>query len=215
MIVDVGANTGVYSLLAKAVNPRAKVYAFEPIQRIYSILEQNIVLNRGRWPDTPEIQAHRIALSDYNGSGTMFDLPVEHMYTASLNKNIHLERGNPVHAVTESVKVQRLDNFCNTFGIIPDLIKIDVESHEPAVLRGFGDLLVRHQPTIICEIWDNKVGAAVEVMVASCAYRYVAIGQMLEEKPHITNDEPGSGYINYLLAPELTLASLSINCRPS
>ncbi len=66
----------------------------------------------------------------------MFDLPVEHMYTAFLNKDVHLERGNSMHSITEAVSVQRLDHFCATHYVVPDIIKIDVESHEPAVLRG-------------------------------------------------------------------------------
>ena len=83
----------------------------------------------------------------------MFDLPVDHMYTASLNKDGHVERWNPMHSIIEAVSVQRPDHFCATQDIVPDLIKIDVESHESAVLRGMGDLLKHHQPTLICEVW--------------------------------------------------------------
>ncbi len=34
IIVDVGANTGVYSLIAKSLNSNAQVYAFEPVKRV-------------------------------------------------------------------------------------------------------------------------------------------------------------------------------------
>ena len=210
VIVDVGANTGIYSLVAKAVNSEANVYAFEPIKRVYQILESNVALNAECWHDSPEIRTIQVALSDYDGTGEMYDLPVEHMYTASLNKDIHLERGNKMLSVTEVVKVQRLDTFCTAHAVIPDLIKIDVESHEPSVLRGMGDLLRRHQPILICEIWNNTVGEAVEAALNGCGYSFVAIGDTLTKTTHVRNDEPEKGYINYLLASDRLLHGLSI-----
>jgi FkbM family methyltransferase len=200
VILDIGANTGVYALMAKALNPVAEVHAFEPIARVHRILTANIELNREN-TTYPAIEAHRIAVSDYTGKGQMFDLPVEHMYTASLNKDIHAERGNPLAACTESVPVQRLDDFLNAHkfqGL--DLVKIDVESHEPAVLRGLGDWLLRFHPSLIVEVWNNDVGVAVEATLQGCDYIYFAITDTATElRAHISNDFPEHGYINYLI----------------
>lgn len=44
-IFDVGSNTGVYALAAKAVNQKADVFAFEPVISIAEKLERNIALN--------------------------------------------------------------------------------------------------------------------------------------------------------------------------
>ena len=150
---------------------------------------------------TIPIAIHRIALSDYIGDGKMFDLPVEHMYTASLNKDIHAERGNTMPACTEKVEVQRLDYFLTSYhckGL--DLIKIDVESHEPAVLRGLGEWLLRFQPSLIVEIWNNDVGMQVEAALKDCDYLYFAItNTTTESRSHIRNDFPDQGYLNYLI----------------
>jgi FkbM family methyltransferase len=197
--VDVGANTGIYSLLAMTVNPNANILAFEPIERVYDKLASNIALNQN--PAKSLIRAYCIALSEYSGKGLMYDLPVEHMYTASLNKDIHAERGNQMQACTESVLVSRLDDFLSehNFGGL-DLIKIDVESHEPEVLRGAGEWLARYHPSLIVEIWDNEVGFAVEEVLRACDYLYFAINDASTElRPHITNDFPEAGYINYLI----------------
>lgn len=35
VIFDIGANTGLFSLVSKSVNPNAQIFAFEPIQKIY------------------------------------------------------------------------------------------------------------------------------------------------------------------------------------
>lgn len=203
VILDIGANTGIYALVAKAVQPDAEVHAFEPLVRVHRILEENVRLNN-RHSLAPPITAHRVALSDYCGDGQMFDLSVEHMYTASLNKDIHAERGQPMPAVTESVPVLRLDEFlqahhCHRL----DLIKIDVESHEPAVLRGLGDWLPRFRPSLIVEIWDNEVGVSVEAVLQGCDYRYFALtGPTPEESVHIRNEYPERGYVNYLICTE-------------
>ena len=209
VILDIGANTGIYSLLAKTLQPSAEVHAFEPIARIYRILTANLDLNKA---SPPSVAAHRVALSDYSGEGQMFDLPVEHMYTASLNKDIHAERGNPIPACTESVPVQRLDDFLNTqkFQRV-DLIKIDVESHEAAVLRGLGDWLPRFHPSLIVEIWNNEVGEAVEAVLQGCNYRYFALTYKVPEpRAHICNDFPDRGFLNYLICTENVAQELGL-----
>src|SRR5690606_20518794 len=45
IVLDIGANTGFYSLLACSVNSRAQVYAFEPVPKIFDLLRQNIEAN--------------------------------------------------------------------------------------------------------------------------------------------------------------------------
>ena len=42
-----------------------------------------------------------------------------------------------------------------------DLLKIDVETHEPAVLKGFLDLLRRDRPTLLIELLTDEVAAQV------------------------------------------------------
>jgi FkbM family methyltransferase len=202
-VFDIGANTGIYSLVAKTLNPNAEVHAFEPLGRIHAILEENLRINNLRVPSLPT-KAHRMALSDYSGMGKMFDLPVEHMYTAALNRNVHAERGQPLQSVQESVPVMRLDEFLHQQNIQGmDLIKIDVESHEPAVIRGLGECLRAFHPTMIVEIWNNEVGVAVEDALEGCDYCYFALAAERPERTlHIRNDFPDKGYINYLVCTQ-------------
>ncbi len=79
-IFDIGANTGVYSLLAKAVNPDSQVYAFEPIKRVFEKLEKNIQLN------SYNIKTYCIAISEKTGTSVIWDYKSEHEYAASLVK---------------------------------------------------------------------------------------------------------------------------------
>lgn len=210
-IFDVGANTGIYSLVARSVSPHAHVYAFEPIQRVFAILEENCRLNGHGDPES-RVRCFRLALSDYSGDGEMYDLPTEHIYTASLNRNVHQERGQSMQAVTESVPVMRLDDFLSRNSIKGlDLMKIDVESHEPNVIRGLGSALLERHPAMIVEIWNSEVGTEVEKALEGCSYRFYAIrDDGLELTPHVRNDQPESGYVNYLICSCATAAELDL-----
>lgn len=210
-IFDVGANTGLYALLAQSINPVAKIYAFEPIKRVYAYLEENRRINRVNIPNYG-IQCFQMALSDYTGEGVMYDMPVEHMYTASLNRNVHQERGQPMPAITEAVPVMRLDDFLQMHSIKEiDLIKIDVESHEPSVIRGMGRYLADFHPTIIVEIWNNEVGIEVEKALVGCSYCYFALEETRPKRMlHIANDQPARGYINYLICTESVADELNL-----
>src|SRR6476619_920138 len=64
VFVDVGANTGIYSLIGLAANPKLRVIAFEPVPRIRQRLEENLVLNG--WQTRCEIRGE--AVSDNLGA---------------------------------------------------------------------------------------------------------------------------------------------------
>src|SRR5690606_26973034 len=60
VILDIGANTGVYSLLACSVSDAAKVHSFEPVPRVYELLLRNVEVNNfaGR------CEPHAVAISN-------------------------------------------------------------------------------------------------------------------------------------------------------
>ena len=78
-VLDVGANTGVYALAAAALNPGARVIAFEPVQRVCDRLRTNAGLNGNR------IIVEHVAVSDQDGVATLHDVDDEHVYSASLD----------------------------------------------------------------------------------------------------------------------------------
>jgi hypothetical protein len=64
-IADIGANTGVYALVAAAMNANAQIYGFEPLQVLFDRFDRNCRLNGF------DISRHRVALSDEAGAGRM------------------------------------------------------------------------------------------------------------------------------------------------
>jgi hypothetical protein len=53
----------------------------------------------------------------------------------------------------------------------PDVVKIDVEGAELAVLAGMRETLARHRPAIICELHDTH--APFVAFMAQCGYRLI------------------------------------------
>ncbi len=153
---DIGANVGVYSLVAaKANSGGVLVYSFEPAFINYSQLCQNIYLNGS----ADSIVPLPIALSD--------ETSIE-----SLNLQ-NLIPGGALHALGPPTDYKgdvfapvfqqkalgyRLDDFVRLFGIKPpNHIKIDVYGIEAAILRGakeiFGSSSVR---SILVEVEEGR-----------------------------------------------------------
>ncbi|HEX8442040.1 MAG TPA: FkbM family methyltransferase [Allosphingosinicella sp.] len=159
-IVDIGANTGVYSLTARSVNKTAEVVSFEPVQRIYGRLNENIELNRFR------IRLERKAVSDRQGVLPIYDSVGTHSYSASLEPDFV-----PENVSKSLVDVVRLDEFVAEAGLAtPDLLKIDVEGHEPAVLRGMSGIFEKTRPAMLIEVLDDAVGAQLDDILQRFSY---------------------------------------------
>lgn len=163
-IVDVGSNAGVYALAAQAVNPAAKVLAVEPSQIAFGRLQENIALNG--FP----IVAENVAASDQTGPVTFYDFPGSHQYSASLIK------GFRAGAMPVEVEAVNLDSLFEKHGFEVNLLKMDVEGHEPAALRGMKKTLEANRPTLIIEILNDEANQAVEKELEGLGYSAHPLG---------------------------------------
>lgn len=158
LIADIGANSGVYALSAKALAPDAMVVAFEPVPRIATWLRANRDLN------SPAIVVEEQAVSDTTGETLIHDIMTEHNYSASIE-------GQGPGAITYRIRTCRLDDYVRGLGVESiGPIKIDVERHEPSVVRGMLKTLRRHRPPVLIEILDDRIGAEVWAMIADLGY---------------------------------------------
>ena len=169
-IVDIGANTGLYALIGKAMNKESKVYAFEPVVRVFEKLEFNNKLNQYN------IYCSPYAISNKNGSAIIYDIPnTGHIYSVTVNKNMFTP-GTPT--VKIEIQTKTLDTFIKEEDIDQiDLIKIDVETHEPEVLEGYLSNLKKHQPSILIEVLNDDVGRRIEEIVKDMGYLYFNIDE--------------------------------------
>jgi FkbM family methyltransferase len=165
-ILDIGANTGVYALAARCLNRSARIVAFEPIERVFHMLEDNIRVNGY------DIEAEMLAVSDRNGAGAIYDIP-RNVYVASLER---AHRRHRPDVVARAVTLVRLDDYARTNGVARiDLVKIDVERHEAAVLRGFGGHIAASMPTMLVEVLSEDVAGEIRPLVAGLGYRMFRI----------------------------------------
>lgn len=86
VIFDIGANTGIYSLVAKTINPNSKVYAFEPSPRNFKKLNRNNEINNFN------IHSEQLAVSNETAEKIFYDQPNENQTTSSLLPDIILNR---------------------------------------------------------------------------------------------------------------------------
>jgi FkbM family methyltransferase len=188
-ILDIGANTGIYSLVAQTINPKAKVFAFEPVKRVFTRLQENIALNNF------DITAIEKAVSDRDGTAMIYDTNAEHTLSVTVNKNMLEGSADVIETQIETISLNSFIKQNKLTGI--DLMKIDVETHEPEVLEGFSDYLVQYKPTMLIEILNDDIGQKVDKIVEGMGYLFFNI----DEKGGIRQVERivKSDYYNYLL----------------
>jgi FkbM family methyltransferase len=170
-IVDVGSNVGVYALAAATVNPKAEIIAFEPLERTYERLISNIGLNEF------SITAELLALSDRTGVGLLYDSPLDDFKAASLEAP-RPTRGGPVGAQTvpRRVRVVTFDDYCLANRITRvDLVKIDIEGHEAAALRGMAGTLRESRPTLLLEVLTDEAGRQIRAQLEDLGYEFYRV----------------------------------------
>jgi FkbM family methyltransferase len=152
-VLDVGANTGVYALLSAAIQPQAKVYAFEPHPTNYRRLVANINLNH-----VTNIEAIEQAVGDKPGR-VEFTIPAdEGLSLVSSAVRPFAEAHHGIEYKQVAVTQTTLDAFVTERRLeTVDIVKIDVEYYELAVLRGAEKTFATHGPVVLCEVFDYEV----------------------------------------------------------
>lgn len=129
IFIDVGANQGLYSLIA-AKNPAiTSVYAFEPQQSVFENLTKNIERN-----SATKVQAFPFAISDKSEERKMH-VKEGHSGAATLREKSVPEAkfGRLIQIVT--VDRAFLDSNIQVSSTSKIAVKIDTEGHEAQVLR--------------------------------------------------------------------------------
>lgn len=198
VILDVGANTGIYSLIAKTVNPTAEVYGFEPMPDVYEQLVANEKLNNFG------IHCLELATSNQDGTADIYTNPAEKLYTSTLNSENTVEDSIKTTIKTITLKTWIEENNISKI----DLMKVDVESFEPQVMQGMGEYLKQMCPAMLMEILSNEVGLEVEKYLEGCDYIYFNLDEETQpvQVPHLKAE----GYLNHLICSKETAQELGI-----
>lgn len=136
IVYDVGANIG-YHTTAFASKAK-KVYAFEPNPHNYSMLQKNV-------GHLSNVQTVNAAVGDHNGTIKIGDFDPD-----KDDDNFGMMKCGDTGV---DVSLMSLDD-CGFEG--PDLIKIDVEGYEYAVIKGCEKMLQTRRPMFYYEAHETK-----------------------------------------------------------
>ena len=157
-VIDVGANIGLYSILANMrVRPGGTVWAFEPSDESATRLERNLILN-----DCSEVRVSRLALSDTRD--TSLPLVSDRGYGDAYRYLRPSE--NPIRDdKSQAVPVTTLDCWAAANGIErSDFLKVDIEGGEYRMFLGARDFLTSNVNLVMmfeCESdWCARAGCS-------------------------------------------------------
>jgi len=199
--LDIGAYSGLYTLLATTVNRSCRVSCFEPVPVIRAWLYRNLELNgvADRVRIVPAAAAEHAA-----GSVDFFVSANVYSPGSSLLQNFGREERTaislPTLSLDDHVAQQRLSGV--------GLVKIDTEGAELSVLQGARQLLTTQRPAVLCEILDPAPEhlAKIEQLLRDVRYTHAQVTEQgLLRQAHISPD-PTRRLRNFLLwAEERTL----------
>lgn len=151
-IIDIGANIGLYSILAsKIVGKGGRIWSFEPSSETYKHFLKNLSLN-----NADSVIPNNLALSNIvDGKISLRRDPGRRdaeRYLSVNPKNLQPCYENSVDpGDSELVTVTSLDTYMkkNLGNVRIDFIKVDVEGHEYEVFRGAEKLLISNRNVIL------------------------------------------------------------------
>jgi FkbM family methyltransferase len=156
VVYDLGANVGFYTLLAAKLG--ARVLAFEPVPRNLAYLRRHIALN-----ECENVTVVAAAISDHSGTAHFREGPL-HTVGALVEDD----------ADGYDVPVVALDAIVGTPA--PQLVKIDVEGGEAAVLRGADHLLHESRPTVLLSTHSTALRRECVAMLLEAHYEVQPMG---------------------------------------
>jgi FkbM family methyltransferase len=148
-VVDVGANIGYFTILAsRLVGPSGRVVAFEPAPAALALLRRNLEEN-----GCSNVRLVPRAVGARGGDATLFTTSDNLGVSSLLSANVP---GSAVMGAT--VAMTTLD--ADLEGERVDLVKIDVQGAESAVIAGGGAVLARPGVRLLLELWPPGLAGA-------------------------------------------------------
>jgi FkbM family methyltransferase len=203
-VVDVGANFGYITLLSSRwVGQEGRVIAFEPTREYGDRLQAHLSENR-----VSNVRVESLGLSDGDHGA---DICV-----GECSGTMHWTARFPPRIV-ERVQLASLDDWWRRYlasGQVDalDFVKIDVDGHELAVLRGARETLRRHRPALLVEFYKP----ALECAGSTCA----ALAEFLEDDlGYVIHDEdtgrPFASHAALLAHVDRPDRSFNVLCLPA
>ncbi|MBL7954331.1 MAG: FkbM family methyltransferase [Flavobacteriales bacterium] len=195
-VVDIGGNIGSYALRFAKKATAGNVVTFEPHPNTFAKLQANLALNK-----LANLRAINVGIGAEEATHRLHEVVASN---SGMNRIITTAAVDPTMPYVE-VKVLPLSKALSGAGLEKvDLLKIDVEGFEDAVLVGSADVILRDKPILFIELIDGNLkenGASARQLVD----RVVAWGYKVTEAVSgrsIADDDPLAG------------CAMDVVCRP-
>jgi FkbM family methyltransferase len=167
-VFDVGANVGLYSLLASVfIGGNGKVFSFEPLPENIFYLKKHIEINKLK-----NVKVIEKAVSDK-------------VSTVRFNFGDNRSAGYISNDGEIEVETTSLGEFIKEGNPIPDLIKMDIEGAEYEALVGAKEILKTKKPVIFIATHSAELRAKCLKLIAEFGYTVKSINN----KPVEESDE--------------------------
>lgn len=183
--VDAGAHYGYFTLLlARLSAPDGKVYAFEANPENARVVRANVRANRlgGR------VVVEQAAVSDRDGAIELYATPSGGSTEWTTDPGFAYRTGGSPPRPPLSVPSVRLDRFLASLDRV-DLIKMDVEGAEGAVLPLLDAELERLRPVIVLE-FHREVGWSAIGALLRAGYTLESLAGSPLQRPESAEDVP-------------------------
>lgn len=150
VIIDAGANIGIFSIFGAHCSPRGQVYAFEPARATFDILRKNAAPYSG-------ISCFKAGLGDARSAKDILTYPRSTCGSTFEDSGIlSLRHHRPEDLERERVDVVTIDGFVADRKIPRvDFIKIDTEGYEARILEGAKETIRTWKPVIAMSAYHH------------------------------------------------------------
>lgn len=154
VLIDIGANYGLYTLSIAKLAPRGRVWCYEPCSATADCLRRGIAENQFN-----HVTLIEQAVSDNTGSGALRVGPA-----AETNALVDAGGTDDQAGGIETVALTTLDaQWQAQRWDRVDIVKIDAEGHETHVINGGRAFFTTLSPLVMCEV---KAGAVIDLGAA-------------------------------------------------
>jgi FkbM family methyltransferase len=206
VVYDVGANTGLYSVIAAQVHKANRVFAFEPFPPVRAHLLSTIRTNHC----ASRVTVEPLALGSANGTFPLYIPLQDHGLvetSSSLSAHFKAEYSEVIDVTVVTVDHFTLERHPGRVSIM----KIDVESMEADVLRGAHKILKTHRPIVFCEVLPQAEIKALDTIRRRANYVDVQLHPTHAVVGGEIEFEPDSW--NHMLVPFAKLADVAALLR--
>lgn len=198
LFLDIGAYSGLFTLVAARANPKLAAHAYEIVPENYVLLVKNVVMNSLNNSAVP----HLLGLADQSGEMRVPVTTGLSQLPSSLSLSSNFDGGSVIPLSTLDAEFPDFTGEA--------VFKIDVEGFEPHVLRGGQAFLARNKPHMVCEVLESMdTSSGIHEVLDPLEYRYYQFtdaGLVLRDR--IKPTRAGRDWLLTVLDPQPLAAKL-------